>query len=58
MIGDGQAGASAMLLAWTDVDRCELLSLVANLVSKGAVTQCFPPPLRFSLIMSNHLRGE
>jgi hypothetical protein len=58
MVGDGQAGTSAVWLAWADVDWVELLSLVAKLVSKRAVTQCFPPALGFRLITSNHLRGE
>jgi hypothetical protein len=40
------------------VDWGELLSLVAHLVSKRTVTQCFPSPRGFSLITSDHLRGE
>jgi hypothetical protein len=39
MVGGGQAGTSAMRLAWADVDWGELPSLVFKLVSKRAVTQ-------------------
>ena len=50
MVGGGQAGTSAVWLAWADVDWGELLSLVSKLVSKRAVTQCFPPAIGFRLI--------
>jgi hypothetical protein len=58
MVGGGQSGTSAVLLAWADVDWRELFSLVARLVSKRAITQGFPPTIGFRLITSNRLRGE
>ena len=48
VVGGGQAGTSAVWLAWADVHWGELLSLVAKLVSKRAVAQCFPPTNRIS----------
>jgi hypothetical protein len=58
MVGGGQAGTSAVCLAWADVDFSKLLSLVAKRVSKRAITQGFPPAIGFRLITPNHLRGE
>jgi hypothetical protein len=58
MVGGTQAGTSAVWLAWADVNWGELLSLVAKLVSKRAITQGFPPAIGFRLITSSPLRGE
>jgi hypothetical protein len=56
MVRDAQV--AAVWLAWVDVDWGETLSLVAELVRKRAVTQCFPPAIGFRLITSHHLGGE
>jgi hypothetical protein len=58
MVGGRQAGPSAVWPAWADVHWGEVLSLAANLVSKRAITQGFPPAIGLRLIMSNDRSGE